>query len=189
METMLLYASHMGWRVWNAYEEEAAKRWRELPWRERYDWRRLVALAVILGVVAAYFYASLARSAPIDPSNVSVIDGDTIRVHHRRPDVRLVGFNAPETRRAQCAAEEELGGTATRRLRDLVRGGKLDFEFVACSCRPGTEGTDACNFGRRCGILKADGRDVGAILIAERLAVPFQCGATTCPRTPRPWCD
>jgi hypothetical protein len=25
-------------------------------------------------------------------------------------------------------------------------------------------------------------------LIAEGLAVPFVCGATSCPKTPRPWC-
>jgi endonuclease YncB( thermonuclease family) len=75
---------------------------------------------------------------------VRVIDGDTIRVFNRKPNVRLVGFNAPETRRAQCDVERELGDRATRRLRDLVRAGDLDFEPVACSCRAGTEGTMAC---------------------------------------------
>jgi len=33
------------------------------------------------------------------------------------------------------------------------------------------------------------GRDVGSILIEEGLAVPFVCGATHCPRTPKPWCS
>jgi endonuclease YncB( thermonuclease family) len=121
-----------------------------------------------------------------------VIDGDTIRVYQKRPNVRLVGFNAPETRstrRTVCEPERELGAKATRRLRDPVRDDNLDFEFVACSCPAGTEGKQACNYGRRCGTLKANGRDVGAILIAEGLAVPFQCGATSCPKTPRPWCE
>jgi endonuclease YncB( thermonuclease family) len=156
---------------------------------ERFSGRHLGILSFVLAVVIAYLYGSLARSAPIDASEVSVIDGDTIRIHQSRPDVRLVGFNAPETRRAQCAAEEALGGKATRRLRDLVRSGKLDLTLVPCACRPSTEGTEACNFGRRCGVLKVDGRDVGSILIAEGLAVPFQCGRTSCPRTPRPWCQ
>src|SRR6516164_7841656 len=129
-----------------------------------------------------------AIAAPIAPEEIRVIDGDTIRVHHQQPNVRLVGFNAPETRRAQCEPEGELGAKATRRLRDLVRAGNLDFEFVACSCSPGTEGTQACNYGRRCGTLKSNGRDVGAILIAEGLAVPFHCGETSCPKTPKPWC-
>jgi len=96
-----------------------------------------------------------ALSAPITPDEIRVVDGDTIRLHQQRPDVRLVGFNAPETRRALCDAEREL--------------------------------TPSCNYGRRCGILKADGRDVAAILISENLAVPFVCGQDV-PPTPKPWC-
>lgn len=147
----------------------------------------LVALAVAL--VVPVTWPMVAHAAPIDPADVRVIDGDTIRVYHKQPNVRLVGFNAPETRRAACPAERELGDKATRRVRDLVRAGNLDFEFVACSCPAGTEGTPACNYGRRCGTLKANGRDIGEILMAEGLAVPFKCGATRCPATPRPWCN
>jgi len=116
---------------------------------------------------------AVVSSARLTPDVVRVIDGDTIRIGHQKPDIRLVGFNAPETRRAQCKAERRLGDRATARLRDLVRSSKLDFEFVACSCPPGTEGTSACNYGRRCGTLKANGQDVGLILIRENLAVPF----------------
>jgi endonuclease YncB( thermonuclease family) len=132
---------------------------------------------------------AIVSSARITSDVVRVIDGDTIRIGHQKPDIRLVGFNAPETRRAQCEAERHLGDRATARLRDLVRSSKLDFEFVACSCPPGTEGTPACNFGRRCGTLKADGQDVGLILIRENLAVPFVCGQTRCPPTLKPWCN
>ena len=142
----------------------------------------------IVTFVAFFLSMALADTAPINSADIYVIDGDTIRVHHQKPDVRLVGFNAPETRRAVCETEGELGAEATRRLRELVRANDLDFEFVPCACQPGTEGTQACNYGRRCGILKAKGRDVGAILIEEGLAVPFVCGSTRCPRTPRPWC-
>jgi hypothetical protein len=38
-------------------------------------------------------------------------------------------------------------------------------------------------------VLKANGRDVGSILIAEGLAVPFHCRGTGCPPTSRPWCQ
>jgi endonuclease YncB( thermonuclease family) len=138
--------------------------------------------AVSLTVAIALLWANIALAASINRENVRVIDGDT------KPNVRLVGFNAPETRRAQCEVERELGAKATRRVRDLVQAGNLDFEFVACACPPGTEGTPSCNYGRRCGTLKANGRDVGEILIAEGLAVPFACGPTRCPRTPKPWC-
>ena len=141
-------------------------------------------------IVAALLGFSVpVMATPIEPGDISVIDGDTISVQHKQPNVRLVGFNTPETRNAVCEAERELGAKTTRRLRDLVRAGNLDFEFVACACPAGTEGTPSCNFGRRCGTLKAHGRDVGAILIAEGLAVPFACGATRCPKMPRPWCQ
>ena len=130
-----------------------------------------------------------AIAEPIDPEDIRVIDGDTIRVYHERPDVRLVGFNAPETRRAACQAEAELGAKATRRVRDLVKAGNLDFEYVRCSCTEETLGTFVCNYGRDCATLRANGRDVGTILIEEGLAVPFICGTTRCPKTPRPWCE
>ena len=133
--------------------------------------------------------ACAASAEPIDSTEIRVIDGDIIRVHHKQPNVRLVGFNAPETRRAACEAERELGAKATRRLRDIVGAGNLDFVYVACSCPPGTQGTQACNYGRDCGTLKSEGRDVGAILMEEGLAVLFACGATRCPKTPRPWCQ
>jgi endonuclease YncB( thermonuclease family) len=110
-----------------------------------------------------------AIAEPIDPQDIRVIDGDTIRVYHEPPDVRLVGFNAPETRRAVCEAEAELGAKATRRLRDLVRADHLDFEYVRCSCPEGTQGTPFCNYGRDCGTLRSNGRDVGAILIEAAL--------------------
>jgi hypothetical protein len=95
----------------------------------------------------AFVFAAPAVVGAIDATDVRVIDGDTIRVFHKRPNVRLVGFNAPETRRP---AERELGAKATRCLRDIVCSHRLDFRFVPCACRPGTEGTQACNFGRRC---------------------------------------
>jgi endonuclease YncB( thermonuclease family) len=146
------------------------------------------AVIAVFTLLALLVSTGLGVAAPIDSADIHVIDGDTIRIHHKQPDVRLVGFNAPETRRAACEAEGELGAKATRRLRELVRTTDLDFEFVPCACQPGTEGTLICNYGRRCGTLKANGRDVGAILIEEGLAVRFVCGTTRCPRTPRPWC-
>jgi endonuclease YncB( thermonuclease family) len=131
---------------------------------------------------------STARGEPIDPGDVYVVDGDTINVFHIQPNVRLVGFNAPETSNV-CEAERQLGVKAAQRLFELVQAGHLDFEYVACSCPASTQGTRFCNYGRDCGMLKARGRDVGSILIEEGLAVPFKCRATSCPKTPRPWCQ
>lgn len=117
---------------------------------------------------------------------ISVVDGDTIRIDGKL--TRLVGFNAPETWKPACPAEQRLGEAATARLRDLVAGGSVSFASVACACPAGTEGTAACNYGRACGSLRVDDRDVGEILISEGLAVRFTCTGTHCPATPRPWC-
>lgn len=141
-------------------------------------------------IAAAAALAALPAAAPAEPiaaERVEVVDGDTIRIDRRWPAHRLVGFNAPETFRAANPAEHALGLRAADRLRALVRAGDLDYTEVPCACRPGTAGTGACNYGRRCGTLRAAGEDVGAILIREGLAVPFICKGDHCPPTPNPW--
>lgn len=119
----------------------------------------------------------------------SVTDGDTVQIRGARKGTRLVGLNTPETYRPECDRELALGQQATSRLKDLVRtADQVELRLVACACPPGTQGTDDCNFGRSCGVLRVDGRDVSDILIGDGLAVRFQCGQTSCPRLPRPWC-
>src|SRR4051812_40616575 len=97
----------------------------------------LVALAIALG---------FAISGPI-PSGIRIIDGDTMRVG--ADTFRLVGFDAPESN-AKCERERELASRATARLSELIASGGVDLQQVPCACRPGTEGTRACNFGRLC---------------------------------------
>ena len=90
---------------------------------------------------------------------ISVVDGDTIRIDGRL--TRLTGFNAPETWKPNCAAERRLGEAATARLRQLVDGGDGKLRRLCTAPAPGTEGTADCNYGRACGSLRVDGRDVG----------------------------
>lgn len=135
-----------------------------------------------------------ASRTPANDTNVSqglagsirVIDGDTVDV--KGEHVRLVGLNTPETYDPRCAAELALGMRAKERLRQLLANGTPQLVKVPCACKPGTEGTQRCNYGRSCGILSVNGRDVADTLISEGLAVPFQCSGTGCPRLPRPWC-
>jgi endonuclease YncB( thermonuclease family) len=152
-------------------------------------WPAGLIRVVFIAALLACGCASQAAAEPIAPDQIRVIDGDTVRLFNMQPNVRLVGFNAPETRRAKCDYERQLGDQATRRIREIVRSEALDFEYVECSCPPGTEETPSCNYGRSCGTLKAGGKDVGDILIDEGLAVPLKCGATKCPKTPKPWCE
>ena len=151
------------------------------------DIRRMMRGIAFLAVLVAAFSGE-SSAKPIASDQFTITDGDTINVKGARKGTRLVGFNAPETFTANCGKESEVGIRATKRLRELVATSNMDLEIVRCACKPGTENTKGCNYGRSCGILRADGRDVGQILISEGLAVPFVCGATRCPRTPRPWC-
>jgi micrococcal nuclease len=119
----------------------------------------------------------------------AITDGDTVGLHGSQKGTRLVGFNTPETFEPRCDRELALGRQATARLKELVKtADRVELRLVACACQPGTQGTNDCNFGRSCGVLTVDGRDVGDILIREGLAARFQCGRTSCPPTPRPWC-
>ncbi|BCG94179.1 membrane protein [Mesorhizobium sp. 131-2-1] len=125
---------------------------------------------------------------PLARTGFTITDGDTIRLNGAAKGTRLVGFNAPESIEPRCDAEGDLGRRAKARLTELVASAKLELKMIPCSCPAGTEGTNKCNYARSCGYLFADGRDVGDILVSEGLAVPFVCGSTSCPSTPRPWC-
>ncbi|MCY1362651.1 hypothetical protein D9M69_493790 [compost metagenome] len=152
-------------------------------------------ISLFAGLVAASINISAAPALPVieiasafATQSFTVTDGDTIRLDDGTR-VRLNGFNAPESRDPQCDREAILGNRAKERLEELVATGRTRVSQVPCACKPGTEGTDKCNYGRSCGMLQVNGRDVGQILISEGLAVPFVCGQTRCPKTPRPWCN
>jgi endonuclease YncB( thermonuclease family) len=139
----------------------------------------------LLTALAIAMMSAAACADPIAPGAIQVVDGDTIRVAGET--FRLVGFDAPETYRAQCASEQEVGNRATFRLRQLIAGGGLDLEPIECSCQVGTQGTPVCNYGRSCGVLRVRGKDVAQIMIGEGLAHPLVCGPTRCPKRAG-WC-
>ncbi|WP_454919269.1 thermonuclease family protein [Xanthobacter sediminis] len=139
----------------------------------------ILALAILM--------AAPASAEPIAPAAVRVIDGDTIAVGAAR--YRLVGFDAPELHgRSWCRAAEPLALAARERLREIVAGGRLDLHEITCACSRRTTGTRLCNYGRRCGTLRAAGRDVGEILIAEGLAHPYRFDTRHRARA-RGWCS
>lgn len=169
-------------------------------WARRFQRDFAFALALVVGflifsmtgkVMSSFSVntgTQLTQTMTIGRPSFAVTDGDTIQVTGEARGTRLVGFNTPETYKPKCDRERDLGNRATARLKEIVATSSVQLRKVACACAPGTEGTNRCNYGRSCGVLLADGRDVGQILISEGLAVAFICGRTGCPPTPRPWC-
>lgn len=150
--------------------------------------RSSLALLFVLVCLSTAHALEPGQTEKISPRDVYVSDGDTIRV--RGEVYRLVDFDAPEIgRTARCEREVELGYEAKARVVDLVHEAKtVTLERVACSCAPAApEGTMFCNYARRCGTLRADGEDVGRILIREGLAKAYPYRWNHVPRKPG-WC-
>lgn len=113
-------------------------------------------------LATALFAALLALASPAAAQrSVTVIDGDTLRVSGEV--VRLAGIDAPELRRPRCAEERRLARTARDRLQVLVAGG---VRLQPAAGRDRYRRVLARVIDRR-------GRDVGEVLVAEGLAVPY----------------
>jgi endonuclease YncB( thermonuclease family) len=120
-----------------------------------------------------------AVEGPIRAHLVRVVDGDTIEVlariwpdHYVETLVRLAGIDAPELK-GRCPEETAQAERARARLAALLAGGRLQLADV--------------RYGKYAGrvvarVLTEDGRDVGRILLAERLARGYDGGRR------RPWC-
>ena len=140
----------------------------------------LIALAVVLPVLSA-------SGEAVSRSDIVVVDSHTLAIRGER--IRLLDFDSPELgAHAHCAIERMLAARSVSRLRQIINTGEeIDLQIVECSCPSGTEGTFACNWGRACGYLTVDRRDIGDILVSENLAHPYVCSRYSCPKR-QPWC-
>src|SRR5262249_17440109 len=113
----------------------------------------ITEMHILLWSATLVLGATAAHADPIASQDIYVLDGNTIDMQGQR--IRLVGYDAPEEgQRAHCASERTLAARIAARLRQIIsRGDKIDLQIVACACPPGTEGTQQCNNGWRCGRL------------------------------------
>lgn len=142
---------------------------------------RLLLLGLFLVVVTGVSHAESrgAIAGPVRAHLVRVVDGDTVEVlariwpdHFVETRVRLAGIDAPELR-GRCAEEIALAERAKARLAALLAGNRLLLADV--------------HYGKYAGrvvarVLTEDGRDVAAVLIAEKLARAYDGGRRA------PWC-
>tara|TARA_R100000365_G_C2746842_1_gene76296 strand:+ start:577 stop:1014 length:438 start_codon:yes stop_codon:yes gene_type:complete len=97
---------------------------------------------------------------PNTPDKTCVVDGDTIWIEG--VNVRMEGYDTPEPQTNLCGGEREkaLAEQASDRLVELMNTRSWTLELS------GSTG----GFGREIGTIYIDGRDVGEILVEERLA-------------------
>jgi endonuclease YncB( thermonuclease family) len=100
----------------------------------------------------------------------TVTDGDTLRLGEER--IRLKGIDAPETREPECLAEAMLGEKAKQRLAALLE--------AASEVSVDRQGKD--RWGRTLAYVHLDGKEAGAVLMAEGLAVEWTGRRAN-------WCD
>jgi endonuclease YncB( thermonuclease family) len=133
-------------------------------------------------LLALLLAAAGAEAAEYEWEVLRVIDGDTlhIRLEGLPPEladvaVRILGVDTPETGgRARCESERRTGERAAAFVEQALR----DAETVTF------EPTGWDKFGGRIdAIVRLDGQDLGAALIKNRLARPYDGGKR------RGWCD
>ena len=100
-----------------------------------------------------------------------VVDGDTIR--YGGVKIRLADIDAPEVFSPKCASEAARGKRATQRLLELMNARAVPAGRAAAR--------DEDRYGRKLWTIERAGRSLGATLVAEGLARPWD-GAR------RSWC-
>jgi micrococcal nuclease len=104
---------------------------------------------------------------------VAVVDGDTIDVGAER--IRIANLDAPETGRARCARERELGEAATAAAAELIGGAR---EIVIHPERRRDRNS------RVLARVELDGRDFAELMIARGLGRPWRGrGSNWCAET------
>jgi endonuclease YncB( thermonuclease family) len=111
-----------------------------------------------------------ALCVPLLCASLYVTDGDTI--YCDREKIRLMDFDALETRQAKCESELDAGYEAKARLLVLLRSGAATIE---------RHGLD--KYRRTLGRLYVDGIAVADVMIRELLARPYDGGKRSS------WCE
>ncbi len=127
--------------------------------------RFVVALALILtlsvpAVATPLNLRMCAKGERNTSTKTCIVDGDTIWLDG--VNYRLEGYDTPEPQTNICGGKSEisLAQKASARLQELLASGDVIVYDT------GSDGS----YGRRLANITVDGRDIGEILVSERLA-------------------
>lgn len=135
--------------------------------------RALTALVIAAGFGLAAVTALTGYSPAA--STVIIVDGDTIKVSG--VTIRLLEIDTPETYRSRCENELVQGLKAKERLRALLDAGPVSYD---------AHGHD--RYGRTLAYVYAGGVDVGAVLLEEGYALPYEPGKAAKLERLQHWC-
>jgi endonuclease YncB( thermonuclease family) len=110
----------------------------------------------------------------MDGRRAIIVDGDTFSIG--REKIRIENIDAPESFRSRCERELVAGLRAKERLAALLRSG------LVVITRTGDR------YRRTLARVYVAGRDVGAVLISEGLALPWQDGGEARDFRVKHWC-
>ena len=133
--------------------------------------RSFAVLAIFFGGVGCASVVvedEVAVSAPPTCEVTRIVDGDTVDVECGGgvDRVRLMGFDTPESFRAECASEAVRALAAERFLTgEIARARVVDFAF---------QGRD--RFDRRLAVMRVDGRDIADVMVGAGHARVYDGG-------------
>jgi endonuclease YncB( thermonuclease family) len=104
-----------------------------------------------------------------------IIDGDTFSIAGEK--IRILNIDTPESFKSRCEHELVLALRAKQRLREVLDTGPIEID---------RDGRD--RYGRTLARVYADGQDIGAILISEGHALPYEPGGNAKLARLRVWC-
>jgi len=146
------------------------------PWIKRRG--RILRTALLPGIILAIlglwlfepasFTQTRTETAAVEnvaPRSLTVVDGDTVRLDGQ--PIRLIGYDTPETYRAECDSERQRGDAATSRLRELLHSASS----AQLAYLPRRD-----QYGRSLARLTLDDRDVADVMVGEGLARRYDGG-------------
>ena len=124
----------------------------------------LVATAAALSAPAPDLEAARFARCGAAARVTCVVDGDTF--WYRGAKIRLADINTPELSRPACPREAALAEAATLLLEHLLNQGSFTLAR--------SPGRDRDRYGRLLRTATRDGESLGAVLVREGLAEPWQ---------------
>lgn len=136
----------------------------------------IIVIGAIVGLAATRDRFVPPPADDVPASALRVIDGDTVALGQEH--IRLLHIDAPETSKAHCAAELDAGLRAKVDLEKLIAGKRVTIRR-AKNLDP---------YGRTLAVLIVDNKEIGAILMADGLALPYKPGFEAHRERTSHWC-